>query len=101
MNFVAKLLYFYPIASSFVLVGLFWSGFSFAAFVSTVISLLIMGSKIDEKDAESPMKPDEIGKYARAIADAMDSAESSQAPAHTTNGMMDEGLRRRNVSPSS
>jgi hypothetical protein len=47
------------------------------------------------------MKPDEIGKYARAIADAMDSAESSQAPAHTTNGMMDEGLRRRNVSPSS
>jgi len=102
MSFIASVLYFYPIASSIVLVGLFWLGLSFAAFTSTVISLLITGSKIDERDAKPPMKPTEISKYAAAIADVMDSAESSHEPAHTTSasGMLDEGLRRRNISPS-
>lgn len=76
MNFVVKLLYFYFIVLFFVFVGLFWSGFSFVVFVSTVIFLFIMGSKIDEKDVEFFMKLDEIGKYVRVIVDVMDFVES-------------------------
>jgi len=100
MGMLAKALYFYPIISFGVLVMMFWSSFTFIAFSFTVISLLVMGTKIDDSVEHVP------SKYDAAIADAMDTDITSKKPSVTsvstgsTGSILDNGIRRRNIADS-
>ena len=101
MGIFVKILYFYPMTSFVIIVGLLWSSLSCFAFFVTALSLLIMGTQLDETVGLSTSKSREQSKYAGAIADAMDSVVSSQAPGHVNRAdLLDEGLRRRNVASS-
>ena len=94
MGMLAKALYFYPIISFAVLVMMFWSSLTLIAFSFTVISLLVMGTKIDDSVEHVP------SKYDAAIADAMDADITSKTPTVTsvsTGSILDDGIRRRNV----
>ena len=101
MSQFARVLYFYPIFSSVVLVVALWCSSSMMAFVCLMFFLVVSSSKMDEDDIRpSPVRTKEAAKFDRAIADAMDSLDSSmsgQAPAQVTNGnrLLDDGLRRR------
>lgn len=96
MGMLAKALYFYPLISFTVLVGMFWLSFSCIAFVVTVTSLLILGTKIDESFERVP------SRYDVAIADAMDADITSKpigspSVSTSTGSILDDGIRRRNV----
>lgn len=102
MSRFARVLYFYPIFSSVVLVGVLWCSSSMMAFVCLMFFLIVSGSKMDEDEIKrSPVRTTATAKFDRAIADAMDSMDSStsgEAPAQVTtsgNGLLDDGLRRR------
>ena len=99
MSRFASALYFYPIASSLILIGALWSSSSAVALVCLLFYVLINGSNMYETKTQPPVTLNQKLKHAGAIADAIDSMDSTlsaHAPEQVNaTSILDHGLRHR------